>query len=89
MVREQLDEEVVQPAAEPFSPGAAQPVPAPLADGDLGGGPVAAGVLSDAFKPSFGVQSLRYALMLTTSTLPWSALHFYLGSRSLMRDKVD
>lgn len=48
----------------------------------LGVGPVAVGLLSDALAPAFGVQSLRYALMVIASLPLWAALHFWLASRT-------
>ena len=48
----------------------------------LGVGPVVVGVLSDLFAPRFGVESLRYALMVIGCMPLWGALHFWLASRS-------
>lgn len=47
----------------------------------LGVGPVAVGLMSDLLAPQFGVESLRYALMISTSLLIWSGFHFWLASR--------
>ena len=54
-----------------------------------GGGPFVIGVLSDAWEPSFQADSLRFALIASLSVMVWSALHFYLASRSLLRDAVN
>lgn len=52
----------------------------------LGLGPLVAGALSDALQPVFGVESLRYALLVTASFSLWAATHFALGARSLVGD---
>lgn len=49
-------------------------------------GPLATGALSDALEPRFGTDSLRWALLIVSSLFVWSALHFYLASRTLARD---
>ncbi len=52
-----------------------------------GFGPQLVGILSDALKPSQGIESLRYALMITViSAILWASLHYLLGSRTLARD---
>lgn len=48
----------------------------------LGLGPVAVGVISDLLAPSFGTESLRYALIATLVMPLWAAIHFWLASRS-------
>jgi len=48
----------------------------------LGLGPVAVGVLSDLLAPAFGVESLRYALILIGCMPLWGAFHLWLASRS-------
>jgi len=52
----------------------------------LGIGPQMVGVLSDALHPSFGTESLRYALLLVGLVNVWAALHFWLASRTLVGD---
>jgi MFS family permease len=49
-------------------------------------GPLATGVLSDVLEPRFGDDSLRYALLIVSCVLPWSAVHFWLGARTLEAD---
>ncbi len=49
-------------------------------------GPLATGALSDALEPRYGADSLRWALMIVSTLLIWSGLHFYLASRTLERD---
>lgn len=53
----------------------------------LGLGPVAAGFLSDAFRPAFGEESIRYSLfLLAVVGNLWSTVHYYLASRTLRED---
>jgi len=49
-------------------------------------GPAVTGALSDALAPRFGADSLRYALLIVSSLFLWSAIHFYLASRTLEAD---
>jgi MFS family permease len=49
----------------------------------LGLGPLAAGVLSDAFRPWAGEDSLRYALLLLSPGYVWVGWHAWLGARHL------
>jgi predicted MFS family arabinose efflux permease len=51
-------------------------------------GPAATGALSDALQPGLGDDSLRYALLIVSFGLLWSALHFKLAGRSLASDRV-
>jgi MFS family permease len=52
-------------------------------------GPIVTGWLSDTLKPRFGEASLRYALMITSLMLLWSAFHFLRAARTLRQDKAD
>ena len=52
----------------------------------LGLGPTLVGALSDALEPRFGVESLRYALLLALALTLWGTLHSLLAGRSLARD---
>jgi predicted MFS family arabinose efflux permease len=52
----------------------------------LGLGPQMVGVVSDLLTPRFGDESLRYALLIVGLVNLWSALHFYLASRTLKQD---
>jgi predicted MFS family arabinose efflux permease len=52
----------------------------------LGLGPTLVGALSDALAPRFGVESLRYALLIALVANLWGALHSILAGRSLARD---
>ena len=53
----------------------------------LGLGPVFAGMLSDYFSADYGVDSIRYSLLvLAVGSNIWSALHYYLASKTLRED---
>ena len=53
----------------------------------LGLGPVFAGALSDFFAEDYGVDAIRYSLLiLAVAGNLWSALHYYLASRTLRED---
>ena len=55
----------------------------------LGLGPVFAGFLSDTLRPGYGEESIRYSLLILAVTGNiWSALHYYLASRTLREDLV-
>jgi predicted MFS family arabinose efflux permease len=50
-------------------------------------GPIAVGFISDLLQPTFGTQSLRYALLLVTPTFSiWASLHFFLAGRRIHAD---
>ena len=53
----------------------------------LGLGPQAVGVLSDLLAPTYGAQSIRYALLSVVVTgSVWSSLHYFLAARTLRED---
>jgi predicted MFS family arabinose efflux permease len=53
----------------------------------LGLGPWFVGMLSDALKPSFGVDAIRYALLGTVVVgAAWSSVHYLLAARTLRED---
>jgi len=52
----------------------------------IGGGPSAAGALSDWLKPAYGDDSLRYALLIGPVLAVWMVVHFFLAARSLAHD---
>ncbi|MGX4675858.1 spinster family MFS transporter [SAR92 clade bacterium H246] len=52
----------------------------------FGLGPIAVGVLSDRFNPSFGQESLRYAMLVFSPGLLWAAYHFWRVSFSIEQD---
>jgi MFS family permease len=52
----------------------------------LGLGPWGVGILSDLLSDAYGEESLRYALLATAMINVWSALHYFLASRTLRAD---
>ena len=53
----------------------------------LGLGPQFVGLLSDLLKPTYGVESVRWALLSTIAIgAGWSAIHYWFASRTLGRD---
>lgn len=52
----------------------------------LGLGPTIVGMVSDALSPTYGAESLRYALVGTFCVHAWSAWHYYLASRHIRKD---
>jgi hypothetical protein len=53
----------------------------------LGLGPWFVGMLSDALKPTYGVDSIRYALLGTIVVgAIWSSVHYALAARTLRVD---
>ena len=52
----------------------------------IGLGPLVAGVLSDALRPRFGEESIRYALLVTALASLWAAAHFVLAGRRLRQE---
>jgi predicted MFS family arabinose efflux permease len=51
-------------------------------------GPYLVGLGSDLLEPAFGRESLRYAMLLTSVILAWSAIHYALAVRTMLRDRV-
>ena len=49
-------------------------------------GPLLTGALSDALEPRLGDDSLRYALLIVSLALAWSAFHFHRAGRTLVAD---
>jgi MFS family permease len=52
----------------------------------MGLGPLAAGMMSDALRPRFGEESLRYSLLLLSAGYLWSAWHLWRASKTVRRD---
>jgi len=52
----------------------------------LGIGPQAVGILSDVFSAEYGLESLRYSLMIFSLVNLWCALHYFLAARTLSAD---
>ncbi len=53
----------------------------------LGAGPYTVGLVSDLLGPTLGSESLRYAMLyVLPPVMTWSAVHFWLASKSLRED---
>jgi hypothetical protein len=53
----------------------------------LGAGPSSVGLLSDLLQPSYGVESLRYALLiLVPLAICWSCFHYVMAARYVRED---
>lgn len=52
----------------------------------LGLGPQFVGMLSDYLAPTYGVESLRYALLIAGLLNVWAAVHYYFAGRHLEAD---
>jgi predicted MFS family arabinose efflux permease len=51
-----------------------------------GVGPQIVGILSDALAPRFGIESLRYAMLIVSFVAWWSAYHFWRVGRTVRED---
>jgi hypothetical protein len=49
-------------------------------------GPLAVGALSEALRPAFGAESLRYALIAVSPGYLWAAWHYWRASRAVTED---
>ena len=50
-------------------------------------GPLVTGMLSDLLTPTFGIESMRYSLLLVSSIcLPWAAYHYYRAGTTIEAD---
>lgn len=53
----------------------------------MGLGPLFIGMLSDALEAHFGIESLRYALIILGVSVPlWAAFHFWCASKTIAND---
>ena len=52
----------------------------------MGVGPQIVGALSDALMPTFGIDSLRYALFIMSFVSLWAAYHFWIVGRVVIED---
>jgi len=52
----------------------------------MGVGPQLVGILSDAFMPRFGADSLRYAMLFTSVLALWAAFHFWRVGEAVSQD---
>lgn len=55
----------------------------------LGLGPLTVGILSDLLKPTFGQDSLRYALLSLSFLNVWAAYHYFLAGRSYVKEIAE
>lgn len=56
----------------------------------LGMGPQVVGILSDVMRPAYGVDSLRYGLLIALSVASlWSIFHFLMAARTLRADLAN
>ena len=55
----------------------------------MGLGPYLVGVASDYLMPTFGQESVRYALCLAVMANVWAAAHYFLGARHMRQDLTD
>jgi MFS family permease len=54
-----------------------------------GMGPFLIGTISDLLAPTFGRESLRYAMFVSCIMLGWAVIHYWLASRTSERDRVN
>lgn len=52
----------------------------------MGLGPYFVGIASDILEPSYGIDALRFALLLAVIANTWAAIHYFLGARRLTSD---
>lgn len=52
----------------------------------LGLGPFIIGLISDALTAQFGIEALRYSLLITLLFKVWSAVHFFLAGKTIAND---
>lgn len=55
----------------------------------LGLGPSLVGFLSDMFRPRFGQESLRYAMLVTECVTPWAIYHYWRAGVLLKRQQAS
>lgn len=55
----------------------------------LGLGPQMVGIVSDLLKPTYGEDSMRYALMVLSLANAWSAWHYYVAGKHLQSELVS
>lgn len=54
----------------------------------LGFGPQFVGILSDLLNPTYGVESLRYALLITSFISLWGGWHYYMAGKAMGDEPV-
>ena len=55
----------------------------------LGVGPLVVGLVSDGLSSRFGVDSLRYALLISVVAMVWAGAHFMRSARSAVHDRLS
>ena len=55
----------------------------------MGLGPYFIGILSDVLNPTFGYESIRYALCVAVLVNLWAGIHYFLGARTVRGDLLD
>ena len=54
----------------------------------LGAGPQVVGIVSDLLAPTYGDESLRYALLILSFVNIWAAYHYFVAGKTLKADLV-
>lgn len=54
-----------------------------------GAGPLLIGILSEYLAPTYGADSLRYAMALGICVMGWGVIHFWLSSRHYRGELVS
>ena len=55
----------------------------------LGLGPFLVGMLSDALKPAYGAESLRYSMFVFAAITPWAIFHYWRAGVLLKRKAIE
>ena len=55
----------------------------------MGLGPYFIGILSDVLNPTFGAESIRYALCVAVLVNLWAGVHYFLGARTMRGDLLE
>lgn len=55
----------------------------------MGLGPYFVGTLSDVLNPTYGIESIRYALCVAVLINLWAGAHYFLGARTARGDLLD
>jgi hypothetical protein len=55
----------------------------------MGLGPYLVGILSDLLNPTFGIESIRYALCVAVLVNLWAGVHYFAGARTMRGDLLE
>ena len=55
----------------------------------MGLGPYLVGILSDLLNPTFGIESIRYALCVAVLVNLWAGVHYLVGARTMRGDLLE